>query len=229
MIPMKKILMVKDILSFIGTERNIFNRAFFKIFTAPSNEKALEIHQAENVDLIITKLILPGMSGDQLCSLIRKDPARNHVSVIIVCDNNPPDIERSMTCNANSVITLPSSPVILFEKAIHLLNIPKRESYRVLLSIKVQGKYADTSFYCTSVNISVTGMLIETDRPFAQGDILSCSFFLPDTKQIQVNGKVVRVIQKVSGRNEYGVHFVDLTPDNRSAIEAYITRKSGDK
>ena len=224
---MKKILIIEDILSFIGKEKNVFNRAFFRIFTAPSNEKALEIHKAEQVDLIITKLALPGMSGDQLCSLIRKDAALNRVSIILVCDNNPSDIERSMSCNANGVIPLPSSPVILFEKAIHLLNIPKRESYRVLLSITVQGKYLDTPFFCNSVDISASGMLIETDKTFSQGDILSCSFFLPSTKQIQVSGKVARVARKSSGSNLYGIQFIDLTPDNQSAIEAYIKKKSG--
>ena len=80
---MKKLLIVGNIQQFMATEKNILNRADIKIFTAQSGEKALEIHRTERVDLIITELDMPGISGDKLCSLIRKDEELKHVSIII--------------------------------------------------------------------------------------------------------------------------------------------------
>jgi c-di-GMP-binding flagellar brake protein YcgR len=119
-------------------------------------------------------------------------------------------------------------PAQLLEKVRQLLDISWRESYRVLVSVSVSGSSKDRSFFCRSGNISTTGMLIETEKVFAQGDRLACSFFLPDSAQIKTNGEIVRVIKQDDGSKtcQYGIKFSMLPAEAKSAIEVFVEKKS---
>jgi CheY-like chemotaxis protein len=223
---MKKLLIVDDLKTCIDTEKNILSRACFEIFTATSAEEALAIHKAERVDLIITDLDMSGISGDTLCSMIRKDEELKHVSIIIVCINAASNIERVSKCKANSFITKPINPEQLFDKVTQLLNIPKRKSCRVLLKVSVNGKSEDGSFFCSSKDISSTGILLQTDRKFAKGDIISCAFFLPDSMRVFVDAEIMRAGKNHDNTFLYGAKYVDLSEEYRSAIEAFIDKRS---
>jgi len=91
-------------------------------------------------------------------------------------------------------------------------------------SVAIEGTISTNHFVCTSLDISLAGMLIETIQTFKQGDWLSCSFFLPNMKQIQLTGEIIRTIQPVPGvdANWYGVHFLNLPPDAAKILEALI-------
>ena len=65
-------------------------------------------------------------------------------------------------------------------------------------------------------------MLLETDKPLAKGDTVSCSFFLPNSERIGAEGEIVRVVRKAVRTFQYGVRFVALLPEYRSAIETFI-------
>ena len=223
---MKKILVLKDIKADSDKKGGILNRASFRISTANSNEEVLEMHKQENFDLIITKLKSPGLNGDDLCSLIRKDEKLCKVSVIIVCGNNKTDIDMSSNCRANAVLTMPLSSDELSNLVFKLLNIPRRESFRVLINVQVNGKHDNKSFLCSSVNISCSGLLIETGKKLDVGDNVSCSFFLPGVKKITVNGTIVRVNTKKVDINEYGIKFDHINFEDRTSIEAFIQSKS---
>ena len=221
---MKKILILKDIKADVDKKGGILHRSSFRMITANSNEEVLKTHNQENVDLIITKLKSPGMDGDDLCSLIRKDEKLCKVSVIIVCANNKTDIDRSFNCRANAVLIMPLAPDVLSSLVFNLLNVPKREAYRVLINVQVNGKHNNKTFLCSSVNISCSGLLIETGNIFDLGSSVSCSFFLPGVKKITVNGTIVRVNPRVD-INEYGIKFARLNYEGRTSIEAFIQSK----
>ncbi len=215
-------------MTIIEKERGFLSREGVKLFTAATNDEVLSIHRAESMDIIIADLLTPGMKTEALCSAIRSDDALSKVSIIIIRPANTADDERSAQCKANAVLTLPIDRAQLLEKVRQLLDISWRESYRVLVSVSVSGNSKDRSFFCRSANISTTGMLIETEKVFAKGDRLACSFFLPDSAQIKTNGEIVRVIQQDEGSKtcQYGVQFSTLPPDAKSAIEIFVERKS---
>lgn len=227
--PMKKILLVDDIAIFVDKEKSILSRADFKIYTATSGEEALEIHKTENMDMIVTDLDMPGISGDKLCSIIRQDDRLKHVSIIIVCNNSATDLARVARCQTNAYITKPIRPVEFLEKVSKLLDIPERQSYRVLLKVKIKGRSTDEAFFCTSHNISVTGLLIETDKILEKGDIISCSFFLPKSECMVTDAEVMRVVKKEDNACQYGVRYLDITRKFRGSIDSFIKSKSGKK
>lgn len=224
--PMKKILIADDLHAFVEKEKSILNRSDFTIFTTTSSREALELHRSEKMDLIIIDLDMPEMNGDELCSIVRKDPSIQQVSVIIVGSNSESDIKRSKRCQANAYVTKPIMPLQLLEKVSQLLDIPERKSYRVLLKVSVNGKSPDETFFCSSQNISTSGILIETEKTLKKGDSISCSFFLPGAERVSVNAEVVRITTNGKGTFQYGARFLDLKSQYRASIDSFINSRA---
>ncbi|MEJ2695470.1 MAG: response regulator [Candidatus Sulfobium sp.] len=223
---MKKILIVDDVHAFIEKEKSILNRSDFTIFTTTSSREALELHRSEKMDLIVMDLEMPELNGDELCSQIRRDPVLQQVSVIIVGTNSDSDMNRFKRCQANAYITKPIRPLQLLEKVSQLLDIPERKSYRVLLKVSVNGKSPGETFFCSSQNISTSGILIETDKKLEKGDSISCSFFLPGAERITADAEVMRVAANGTDAYHYGVRFLDLKSHHRASIDSFIKSKS---
>jgi DNA-binding response OmpR family regulator len=225
---MKKILVTNNVMTILEKGKSLFTREDIKLFSASTADEVLAIHRAEKVDIIIAELQTPGMKSEELCSAIRSDKVLSKVSMIILCPDNATDIEKGARCKANAVLTLPLDLAQLLEKVQQLLEISWREAYRVLVSVSVSGTSKDKSFFCRSGNISITGMLIETEKVFEKGDQLTCSFFLPDSAQIKTTGEIVRVMKQVAGSKtfQYGIRFSALPAETKSAIEVFVERKS---
>jgi len=229
---MKKVLIGQDVHKTLRQKNSFLDRTDITIFTAASNDEALKIHHDERVHLIITELDMPGMSSEQLFSLIRKDAELRSVSVLMICPNTPAAIEQSSRCGANAVLLRPVNPAMLLAKAQQLLDIAWRETYRVLVSVEgnaiVQGNPLNTTFFCRSQNISTTGMLIETDKTLTQGDHVVCSFFLPDSIRIQATGEIMRILPQAAGSKakQYGVKFSSLPSEARRALESFVDKKT---
>ncbi len=225
---MKKILIADTLKSLLEKEKSFLQRADIKLFTAATNDDVLAVHRTEKVNLIITQFDMSGMSNDQLYTTIKNDRDLRKVSLIILCSNKPGIKERAEQCSPHVVMTLPVDTEQLLKHAQRFLNIPWRESYRVLLSVNIEGNSKDTAFFCRSENISTTGLLLETDRDLNEKDRVRCSFFLPDSKQIIAIGEVVRAMKgsEKSGAKQYGIKFDKLTPEDKAAIEVFVERKA---
>jgi DNA-binding response OmpR family regulator len=225
---MKKIIIADQIKHPLEQETNFLERPDIKIFTAYSNEEVLKIHSAEKVDLIMTLFYLPGMSTGDLCSLIRAIQTLRGVSVIVYSPDNEKDIALSERCRANAIMTLPVNTALLLDKVQELLNISSRESCRVLLSVRREGHLLGKPFTCSSENISVSGMLMETHRNLERGDRIECSLVLPDSTRVETSGEIVRAIKNSTryDPNWYGVKFSSLAPEAKCAIEAFVEKKT---
>ena len=161
------------------------------------------------------------MHCEELCSVIRGDEGLKRVSILMVCSDKPSDMERCQKCGANDYIQ-PLTPETFLRKALRLLNVSDRTSYRVIVKISKREKNNVTDVLCTSENISSSGMLLETDRVLYKGDKITCSFFLPNSIQIVTEGEIVRIIEKEDGSKKYGVQFIDIPSLVESQITSFI-------
>ena len=223
---MKKIILLKDLKSFFHVGKDILNRTDFQIFVVTSAEDIVKTHKAEKADLIILQLDMAGINAEKICSLVRKDEDLKHVSILIICNNTQTDLDRIQICKANSFLTRPLHPEQLMQKVTELLAVPERQDYRVLLKVKVNGKSSSASFYCYSYNISVSGMLIETEKILNKGDIIECSFFLPGAEQIVSEAEVMRTVTKENDSFQYGIRYINLGPVYKISIERFIKRRA---
>ena len=220
---MKKILLVGSIIIYFEKNRGLLNRTDFQILTAATGREALRIHREERVDLIIADLAMPTIGGDRLCSIIRTEKEFRRVSILLVCRNSPEEIEQVAQSGANSWITKPIDAGQLLEKLGQLLSISIRKDYRVLLKAAVKGEMGNIPFFCTSYNISASGMLIETGKVLDKGDRITCTFFLPGSRQIVADGEAIRALTLGDDCFHYGIRFLDLAPETRMEIEKFIS------
>jgi DNA-binding response OmpR family regulator len=225
---MRKIIVVGDTWMTFRKKRSFLDREYIKLQTAVSNAEALALHRVGFADLIIVELDSPGMSGEILCSEIRESLELRHVSIIIVCPGNSASIERAMKCRANEVLARPVNPETLLLELQRLLNIAVRTSLRVPIAVKVFGKFHDRSIIGHTMNISSSGILIESRTRMEDGDIIVCSFPLPGNGQVRAEAEVVRAVINESGNetNRYGLRFSNMSADAFSAIEAFLEEKA---
>ena len=180
----------------------------------------------EKVDLIIADIDLPDMAGDLFCFSIRKEPPLRNVAVIIVCRNKPEEILRASSCGANEFLVKPVTPDQLDRCVGRLLAVPTRQNCRVLVRAQVYGEHGTTTLFCKTCNISVTGLLLESDGHLAIGDRISCMMFLPGGNQITAVGEVVRILRLSKITYQYGIRFTSLYPQDRADIETFVAANS---
>jgi response regulator RpfG family c-di-GMP phosphodiesterase len=227
---MKKLLITENIKSIIEKGEGLLTRKDIKIFTAMSGEELIEIHLIEDVDLIIAGI---GMNsdGEDFCPYlrgIRNDNRYKKVSILTICESDKSAIEKSYACGANTFITKPVDISALILKIVKLINVAERVHLRVIVNVTVLAEINGRSFYANSENISVTGMLFETDEVIENGTKVTCKFHL-GKEQITADGNIVRAERRDSGQYFYGVEFTELDPSTKGKIESFIKSSAGIK
>src|SRR5260370_30960880 len=86
-------------------------------------ERGLVLFQTTDFDLVITDIVLPGMSGYELCEEIKKHPTKQDVPVILLTSlSDPLDIIRGLECGANNFITKPHDACYLLGRVERILD-----------------------------------------------------------------------------------------------------------
>jgi len=218
---MKKIIITDTLKDFVTQNLTVFAEQDYKTFFVKTGEEALDAHRNEKADLIVIEPDFPDLSCEQLCSAIKGDEALKRVSTLVVCSDNLSEIERCQSCGANDYIQL-LTPEIFLRKASRLLNVSERTSYRVIIKVSMKSGGETTHFFCTSQNMSRSGLLLETDKVLSKGDSVTCSFFLPNSIRIVSQGEVVRIVEREDGFCDYGVKFINMSPLVESRIASFI-------
>ena len=222
----KKVLISDDLQPLLLQHQNVLTRSDITVFPAASNDEILKIHFQEKVNLIVTRLSMPGIRTDELFSIIRQTPDLQHVSILMLREDSIGQRELSRQCNCNEVMVMPVTADVLHRKTQELLSIPTRQTYRIVLNVAVDGRFGNKPFMCRMENISAAGMLIRTEQKLDQGTAISCSFYLPDGTRVSTQGEVVRtVVQKgLQTENRYGIKFRDTFFEDKKAIERFIAK-----
>jgi CheY-like chemotaxis protein len=221
-----KILIVADpYMNMIRQPGNFLARGGFHVYSIKTNAEAMTLQRKVKADLIVTGLDLPGMSGEAFCEHIRNDEELRNVSILIVSHKRLGEDKRCQNCRANAFLSVDASPEAFASTARKLLNVSERAGIRVAVSVRVDGKdKRGRPFLSYSENISATGMLVESERELATGEVVTCSFYLDDNTQIITNAEVVRSSLKSlsSHTNQYGLMFSGLSGGVLEAIETYV-------
>lgn len=224
---MKKVLLAKEVEGLLVKKGGFLGLPDIQVFTAATNDEVLKVHRREKVDLIVTRLDLPGIPSEELFRAIRDDDELKGVSTIIIATDTLENRMRWRRCNANAVFTEPVDLPLLYIKVHQFLDIAPRKPYRAVLAIGIQGKFKNKPRPFLTENISASGMLVRSGEPLAKGDGAYFSFYLPDGTHVSGYGEITRAERLATETDTflYGIKFTNIDPEARAAIEKAVEKE----
>lgn len=218
---MKKIIISERILQGFDKKDTIFARGNIELVPARSCEDILDLHRTQRTDIIITEIDQPVMGGVRLCSALRSDETLQKVSIILVCDSDEESLTKGQTARANAVISRPVASFDLFAKIAELLVVPQRKDIRSYLRVSVSGKEKGAPLLGVTTNISISGLLLESNAKFSKGDRLTCALSIGG-REVIVECQIVRVGKATAGRFLYGVTFLNIDTKAIVLIDQFV-------
>lgn len=105
---LQTILIVEDSISELELMTHYLLESGYQIIKSTNAKTALDLVSSSHPDLIITDVVMPGMSGYELCRALKKNPLTKKVPVLI-CSSKNQEIDRlwGMKQGADAYLTKP--------------------------------------------------------------------------------------------------------------------------
>ena len=114
---MKTILIVDDEFAILELITYNLEKAGFSVIRSENGATALQLARDSQPDLIILDLMLPDMSGLDICRIIKHDEKTSHIPIIMAtAKTEDSDIVTGLELGATDYVTKPFSPRVLIAR-----------------------------------------------------------------------------------------------------------------
>jgi len=112
-----RILVVDDIPTNVKLLEIKLKAEYFQVLTAGDGPTALEIAETEAPDVILTDVMMPGMTGFEVCERLKSNPKTRHIPVVMVTAlSDANDRVRGLEAGADDFLTKPCNDLALFAR-----------------------------------------------------------------------------------------------------------------
>lgn len=109
-----RVLIVEDSPTQAKKLQLVLNSLGYDLEIAKDGAKGLEVFASTEFDLVLSDVVMPGLSGYELCRSIKNDPRGRSVPVVLLTSlNKPIDIIRGLECGADNYISKPFQEDVL--------------------------------------------------------------------------------------------------------------------
>jgi len=145
---MKRILVVEDDPDIVELLRYNLAREDFEVHSAADGKKGLEMARRASFDLIILDLMLPQLSGLEVCKEIRRNPELSSLPVIVLtARGEETDRVLGLELGADDYVTKPFSIREMVARVKALLRRADREKTEPAETLRVGSLTIDPSAY----------------------------------------------------------------------------------
>ena len=118
----RTMLVVDDNLQIRDYIANIFNKDF-AVYTLENGYQALEFVKKHEPDMVISDVVMEGLSGIDLCASIKQDTALSHIPVILLTASTSKDVHlKGIEGGADDYITKPFDTKLLVARVANILH-----------------------------------------------------------------------------------------------------------
>ena len=199
-------------------------------FLAADGPSILEMARALKPRLIVLDDTNGGVTG--ILRRLREDPQTRPVSIAVLARSPSPSRQDELTgAGANAILTEIDPGGTWDDRLDELLGVPHRRELRVPVSLTIwsrQEERPSAEVLGVSLNVSVTGLLVETRTPLTVGATLNLSFRLPTAPdELRLMGRVVWTTPGPGDSSRSGVEFLGFHGRTMEAILSFsVPRES---
>ena len=159
---MTRVLIAEDSPTQAEQLRLILEGEGFSVDAAVNAQEAMERFSHGPFDLVLSDIVMPGMSGYDLCHWIKNESQARDVPVILLSTlNDPMDIIRGLECAADNFITKPYDPEQLISRIRTVLQV-KQARQREMLTFGVDVVFLGKKVTISSEKEQILDLLIAT-------------------------------------------------------------------
>ncbi|MFA6241886.1 MAG: response regulator transcription factor [Candidatus Hydrogenedentales bacterium] len=127
----------EDILELVGYN---LTKAGFRVSCVASGGEALKAARTLAPDLVVLDLMLPGLDGLEVCTLLKNDPKTKDAAIVMLtARGEEADVVRGLELGADDYVTKPFSPRILLARVQAVLRRREAEAVEQSATIRVHG------------------------------------------------------------------------------------------
>ena len=204
----------------------VLDRQKLEVVKIAAPENTVELAQSEPFDLIIFGTEVKQGTLEQVVDAIRQgNSASRKTSILVLARPKEVDAVRNLIGRGvNRMMLLGDPPELVGQQVAELLNIAPRANLR--FSTRLQTSVADGGVEILGeiVNLSSTGMLVETEKSFKPCQQVVVTINLGGQNgPVTAKAEVVRLARNDRGEIEgVGLHFLSFAGDGKEKIEAVL-------
>lgn len=221
-----KVLIVDDMRKFLDLETSFLKRTDCTLFKALNGLEALRIAKAEHPDIIFLDLEMPVMNGVECCRFLKSDEGTKDIPIVIVTASEKE--EECFKAGCSSYLRKPIDETIFLKEIQKYVMVIVRKDPRLYVSIPVKVTFKGSKTPGTALNISRSGILLESKEPFAIGSSLTVDFKLPESKNtIKSKAMLVRMLKGNAPEcTNFGLNFSDISDKHQDMLDSYIKEQT---
>ncbi|MFN7101737.1 MAG: PleD family two-component system response regulator [Pseudorhizobium sp.] len=155
-----RILVVDDIPANVKLLEARLLAEYFDVLTADDGYKALDICRRTHVDLVLLDIMMPGISGFDVCEQLKADPRTSHIPVVMVTAlDQSADRVRGLKAGADDFLTKPVNDLQLISRVKSLVRLKTLSD-----ELRIRAE--------TAQNVGIEDMLKGTDGREEPGQVL---------------------------------------------------------
>src|SRR5262245_29010935 len=117
-----RVLVVEDSLTQSKKLEVVLDSVGFEVVVARDGRQGLEMFRVSAFDMVLSDVMMPGLSGYDLCRAIKSEPRGKGVTVMLLTSlSKPQDIIRGLECGADNFVNKPYEGDYLISRIRNLL------------------------------------------------------------------------------------------------------------
>jgi signal transduction histidine kinase len=220
-----EILIAEDSATQAEHLRYILEKNGFKVWAVANGKDALQFLKRQKPDIVVTDILMPEMSGYELCKKIRSDADLKDVPVIIVTAlSDPTDVLKALEAEADNFITKPYDENFLVTRIQHIIankEFRKKSDNEPGVKVFFSGK----DYYVTAERTHMLDLLLSTyESAYLQNrDLIKTRIDLEKLND-ELEVRVLERTMKLSVTNEELLAQIEERKRTEQELETYKRR-----